>query len=72
MVHLCCFLDLVLRGDVLVVVVVVVEDDRELGEPGCCICCSGLCLDWMARMRVSMSVLNTVGFVSSELSDVLE
>jgi hypothetical protein len=74
---LCCFLDLGLRGDVVtvvvvVVVVVVVEDDRELGEPGCWACCSGLCFDWMARMRVSISVLNTVGFVSSELSDVVE
>ena len=71
--HLWCFFDLDLRGEVVVVVVVVVvEEDRELGESGCCVCCSGLCFDWMARMRVSISVLNTVGFVSSELSDVLE
>jgi hypothetical protein len=68
-VHLCCFLELVLRGEV---VVVVVEDDLDLGELGCWVCCSGLCFDWMARMSVSISVLNTVGFVSSELSDVLE
>jgi hypothetical protein len=72
MVHLCCFFDRILCGEVVVVVVVVVEDDRELGELGCCVCCSGLCFDWMARMRVSMSVLKTVGFVSSELSDMLE
>jgi hypothetical protein len=70
MVHLCCFFDRVLCGEV--VVVVVVEDDLDLGKLGCCVCCSELCFDWMARMRVSMSVLKTVGFVSSELSDVLE
>jgi hypothetical protein len=73
--HLCCFIERVLLGGVVVVVVVVVvvaEDDVDAGELGCCVCCSGLCFDWMARMRVSMSVLKTVGFDSSELSDVLE
>jgi hypothetical protein len=33
---------------------------------------SGCCFDWMARMRVSMSVLKTEGLVSSELSMELE
>ena len=48
------------------------SDGGELVEVGFCGWCSGCCFAWMARMRVSISVLNTVGFVSSELSDVLE
>jgi hypothetical protein len=49
----------------------------EIGEDvvgldfGCC-WWPGCCLDWMARMRVSMSVLKTEGLVSSELSRELE
>ena len=38
-----------------------------------CFCsCFGCCFDWMARIRVSMSVLKTEGLVSSKLSIELE
>lgn len=73
--HLCCFFDRILLGEVVVVVDDVVGGELgfgELGWCGCVCCCSGWCFDWMARMRVSMSVLKTAGFVLSELSDVLE
>lgn len=48
------------------------SDDGELVEVGFCGWCSGCCFAWMARMRVSMSVLKTGGLVSSELSSELE
>jgi hypothetical protein len=51
--------------------------EAEIGDEGeqlgLCLCSRfGDCFDWMARIRVSISVLNTEGLVSSKLSIELE
>jgi len=50
-----------------------VEIGEEGEQVGLCFCsCFGCCFDWMARIRVSISVLKTEGLVSSKLSIEVE